>query len=172
MINKIITGTFFKAVLVINALMVLLPVFFLLNSSLRETGSFAANPIELARKPAWNNFTQVWAGGEFPNFLKNSLIITLGSLVVILICALGAGFILGRYQFRGNSLIYGFVLTGMLVPAKLAILPLFIQLKWMHLIDSTKPTGSSKIVPCRYGGPFHSERTIRWHASSCGGVTK
>jgi hypothetical protein len=88
MIRKIITGTFFKAVLVINALMVLLPVFFLLNSSLRETGSFAANPIELARKPAWSNFTQVWAGGEFPIFLKNSLIVTLGSLVVILICAL------------------------------------------------------------------------------------
>ena len=55
---------------------------------------------------------------------------------MILICALGAGFILGRYQFKGNSLIYGFVLTGMLVPAKLAILPLFIQLKWMNLIDS------------------------------------
>ena len=136
MINKIITGTFFKAVLVINAIMVLLPVFFLFNSSLRDTGSFAANPIELARKPAWSNFTQVWAGGEFPVFLKNSLIVTLGSLVVILICALGAGFILGRYQFKGNSLIYGFVLTGMLVPAKLAILPLFIQLKWMHLIDT------------------------------------
>jgi raffinose/stachyose/melibiose transport system permease protein len=136
MINKILTGTFFKAVLIINAVMVLLPVFFLFNSALRDTGSFAANPVELARKPAWSNFTQVWADGEFPNYLKNSLIITLGSLVVILICALGAGFILGRYQFKGQNIIYGFVLTGMLVPAKLAILPLFIQLKWMHLIDS------------------------------------
>ena len=134
--SKILTGTFFKAVLILNALLVLLPVFFLFNSALRETGSFSANPIELARNPEWSNFTQVWAGGEFPNFLKNSLIITLGSLVVILICALGAGFILGRYQFKGNNLIYGFVLTGMLVPAKLAILPLFIQLKWMNLIDS------------------------------------
>jgi raffinose/stachyose/melibiose transport system permease protein len=136
MISKVLTGTFFKAVLVINALLVLLPVFFLLNSALRETGSFGANPLELARDPEWSNFTQVWADGEFPIFLKNSLIVTLGSLVVILICALGAGFILGRYQFKGNSLIYGFVLTGMLVPAKLAILPLFIQLKWMNLIDS------------------------------------
>lgn len=136
MINKIITGTFFKIVLIFNAVLVLLPVFFLFNSSLRDTASFTNNPIELARKPAWSNFTQVWADGEFPNYLKNSLIITLGSLIVILIFALGAGFVLGRYQFKGNNLIYGFVLTGMLVPAKLAILPLFIQLKWMHLIDS------------------------------------
>jgi len=136
MISKILTGTFFKSVLILNALLVLLPVFFLFNSALRETGSFGANPLELARDPEWSNFTQVWAGGEFPIFLKNSLIVTLGSLVVILICSLGAGFILGRYQFKGNNLIYGFVLTGMLVPAKLAILPLFIQLKWMNLIDS------------------------------------
>jgi raffinose/stachyose/melibiose transport system permease protein len=136
MINKILTGTFFKAVLVINALMVLLPVFFLFNTALRDSDSFGANPIEFARSPEWNNFADVWADGEFPTFLKNSLVITLGSLVVILVCALGAGFILGRYQFKGNSLIYGFVLTGMLVPAKLAILPLFIQLKWMNLIDS------------------------------------
>ena len=136
MINKILTGTFFKAVLVINALMVLLPVFFLFNTALRDSDSFGANPIEFAGNPEWNNFSEVWADGEFPAFLKNSLVITLGSLVVILVCALGAGFILGRYQFKGNSLIYGFVLTGMLVPAKLAILPLFIQLKWMNLIDS------------------------------------
>jgi raffinose/stachyose/melibiose transport system permease protein len=53
-----------------------------------------------------------------------------------LVLALGAGFVLGRYQFKGNNLVFGFILTGMLVPAKLAILPLFIQLKWMGLLDS------------------------------------
>ena len=122
--------------LIINSLLVLLPVFFLLNSALRETNSFASNPFMLARDPYWENFQQVWSDGAFAIYLKNSLIVTGGSLVVILTCALGAGFILGRYNFKGNALIFGFVLTGMLVPAKLAILPLFIQLKWMNLLDS------------------------------------
>jgi raffinose/stachyose/melibiose transport system permease protein len=127
---------FFKSVLIINAFMVLLPVFFLFNSALRETNSFASNPFSLARDPHWENFQQVWSDGEFATYLKNSLIVTGGSLIVILICALGAGFILGRYNFKGNALIFGFILTGMLIPAKLAILPLFIQLKWMNLLDS------------------------------------
>lgn len=117
-------------------LLVFLPVFFLFNSSLRETNSFASNPFSLARDPHWENFQQVWADGVFATYLKNSLIVTGGSLIIILICALGAGFILGRYNFKGNALIFGFVLTGMLIPAKLAILPLFIQLKWMNLLDS------------------------------------
>jgi raffinose/stachyose/melibiose transport system permease protein len=136
MIALLSSKLFFRSVLIINSLLVLLPVFFLFNSSLRETNSFAANPFELARDPNWENFQQVWSDGAFATYLKNSLIVTGGSLVVILFCALGAGFILGRYNFKGNALIFGFVLTGMLIPAKLAILPLFIQLKWMNLLDS------------------------------------
>lgn len=134
--KHLLTKNFFRAVLLINALTVLLPVFFLFNSALRETNDFARNPLVLARKPYWNNFSQVWADGSFAIYLKNSLIVTGGSLVLILICAIGAGFVLGRYNFRGQNLIIGFVLTGMLIPAKLAILPLFIQLKWMHLLNS------------------------------------
>jgi len=127
---------FFRSILIFNAVMVLIPVFYLINSSLRETNYFARNPIKLATSPHWANFKDVWARGDFAIYLKNSLIVTGGSTILILILALGAGFILGRYQFRGQTLIFGFILSGMLVPAKLAILPLFIQLKWMHLLDS------------------------------------
>lgn len=134
--KHLLTKNFFRAVLIINALTVLLPIFFLFNSALRETNDFARNPLILARKPYWDNFNQVWADGNFAIYLKNSLIVTGGSLLLILVCAVGAGFVLGRYNFKGQNLIIGFVLTGMLIPAKLAILPLFIQLKWMHLLNS------------------------------------
>lgn len=136
MIAALTSKLFFRAILVINAIMVITPVFFLFNSALRETNSFASNPFSLARHPYWQNFQQVWSDGEFATYLKNSIVVTGGSLIVILVCAIGAGFVLGRYQFKGNALIFGFVLTGMLVPAKLAILPLFLQLKWMNLLDS------------------------------------
>jgi raffinose/stachyose/melibiose transport system permease protein len=128
--------TFFRGVLIFNSAIILIPVFFLLNSSLRETSDFARTPLKLATDPAWGNFAAVWQDGNFATYLKNSVIVTGGSLVLILLCALGAGFVLGRYDFRGHSLIMAFVLSGMLVPAKLMILPLFIQLKWMHLLNS------------------------------------
>lgn len=128
--------TFFRAVLIFNAVVILIPVLFLFNSSLRETNDFARTPFKLATDPYWANFSSVWQDGDFAIYLKNSIIVTGGSLILILICALGAGFVLGRYEFRGHSFIMAFVLSGMLVPAKLAILPLFIQLKWMHLLNS------------------------------------
>jgi raffinose/stachyose/melibiose transport system permease protein len=136
MMKVIASKTFFRALLILNSIIVLSPVVFLVNSSLRETNDFARNPMKLARDPYWQNYKEVWAGGEFPTFFKNSLIVTIGSLLVILVLGLFAGFVLGRYQFKGHGLVLGFVLSGMLVPAKLAIIPLFIQLKWMNLLDS------------------------------------
>ena len=132
----LLSKTFFRAVLIFNAVIILIPVMFLFNSSLRETNDFARTPFKLATDPYWANFTSVWQDGDFAIYLKNSIIVTGGSLILILICALGAGFVLGRYDFKGHSFIMAFVLSGMLVPAKLAILPLFIQLKWMHLLNS------------------------------------
>jgi raffinose/stachyose/melibiose transport system permease protein len=132
----LLSKSFFRAVLIINAVVILIPVLFLFNSSLRETNDFARTPFKLATDPYWANFSSVWQDGDFAIYLKNSIIVTGGSLILILICALGAGFVLGRYEFKGHSLIMAFVLSGMLVPAKLAILPLFIQLKWMHLLNS------------------------------------
>ena len=136
MIKLLASRTFFQSLLIINSLIVLLPVFFLINSSLRESNEFARTPFALVRDPFWENYQRVWSEGEFGSYFINSLIITGGSLILILILALGAGFVLGRYSFKGNNIIFAFILTGMLVPAKLAILPLFIQLKWMNLLDS------------------------------------
>jgi raffinose/stachyose/melibiose transport system permease protein len=97
----LMTKNLFRSILIINVLTVLLPIFFLFNSALRETNDFARNPLVLARHPYWQNFSDVWADGNFAVYLKNSIIVTGGSLLLIL-----------------------------------AILPLFIQLKWMHLLNS------------------------------------
>ena len=141
---KLLTSkAFFRAVLIFNSFSILLPVFFLINSSLRSSNDFAANPMKLATHPYWQNFSQVWADGAFATYLKNSIIITGGSLIFILVFSLGAGFVLGRYSFKGHALVTGFILSGMLVPAKLAILPLFIQLKCCLLYTSPSPRDCS-----------------------------
>jgi raffinose/stachyose/melibiose transport system permease protein len=127
---------FWYSVLTIQSISVLLPVLFMVNSSLRSSNDFAQNPMQLARHPYWKNFSQVWANGDFATFLKNSIFITGGSLLVTIALGVGAGFVLGKYTFKGHTIVLSYVLTGMLIPAKLMILPLFILLKDVHLLDS------------------------------------
>jgi len=78
----------------------------------------------------------VWRAGRFDLYLGNSLIVTAGALALILSLAALAGYALGRFRFRLNTALYLFFLSGLLVPAKLAIIPLFIFLKALHLLDS------------------------------------
>ncbi|MFM7356322.1 MAG: carbohydrate ABC transporter permease, partial [Actinomycetota bacterium] len=108
MIKLFASRTLFQSVLIMNSLIVLLPVFFLINSSLRESNEFARTPFALARDPFWENYQRVWSEGEFGSYFINSLVITGGSLILILILALGAGFVLGRYSFKGNNVIFAF----------------------------------------------------------------
>jgi raffinose/stachyose/melibiose transport system permease protein len=125
-----------RTALVINAIFVSVPMFFLVTSSFRESRDFYISPYGIPDTLKFDNFTAVWSGGDFATYLKNSIIVTGGSLVLVLALSATAGFVLGRYQFRWNAPIYIIFLTGMLVPAKLVIVPLFIQMKTMHLIDS------------------------------------
>ena len=73
MIKLFASRTFFQSILIINAFIVLLPMFFLLNSSLRESNEFARTPFALARDPFWENYQRVWSEGEFGSYIINSL---------------------------------------------------------------------------------------------------
>jgi raffinose/stachyose/melibiose transport system permease protein len=78
----------------------------------------------------------IWEQTRFPRYLLNSLIVTVSSVTTILVVGTLAAYALARYRFRGNELIYLFFLSGLMVPLKLAIIPLFIQLTSLGLIDT------------------------------------
>ncbi|MEE1650007.1 carbohydrate ABC transporter permease [Brachybacterium sp. J144] len=64
-------------------------------------------------------------GGIFPRWALNSLLYSgVGSLLATYF-AVAAGYALAKYRFRGRSLVYGFVLGGVLVPGTAVALPLF-----------------------------------------------
>lgn len=127
---------FLRAALFINAVLVTVPMLFLVISSFRETPDIFLNPFGLPNSISFSNYSDVLATGEYTTYLKNSLLVTGGSLVMILLFSATAGFVLGRYQFRWNALIYSVFLAGMLFPAKLVLVPLFIQLKNLNLLNS------------------------------------
>ena len=122
--------------LIINTFLVLLPTFFVINASFRNTNDIFSAPLSLAERFDLTNYQLVFEQGNFGRYFWNSLIVTGGSIVVILILGTLAGYALARYSFRLNNVVYVFFLTGLLIPAKLALVPLFIQLKNMGLLDS------------------------------------
>jgi raffinose/stachyose/melibiose transport system permease protein len=135
------TGEFLKngavqGVLLLNAFIMIYPLFVMLISSFKTNAEIFTSPFALPHSFSLANAEKVWTDTNFVRYLANSIGVTAASIVLIVIFATMAAYAIARYEFRGNALMLMFFLSGMTVPLKLAIIPLFIQLDTLHLIDS------------------------------------
>jgi raffinose/stachyose/melibiose transport system permease protein len=105
--------------------------------SIRTTGEFMTTPFGLPRSGIrWENYTGILLGGAFWNSLKNSLIITLGVTLLNITFSSMLAFVFSRITFRGRGLLFNILMIGLLFPLVVAILPIFIQVRQLGLINS------------------------------------
>ena len=124
------------ALLWFNTALMLVPIIIMVLAAFKTTGEIYASPFALPKAWSLANLHTIWRETAFPRYVANSLMVTLSSVALILTVSYMAAYALARYSFRGNSLVYLFFLSGLMVPLKLAIIPLFIQLTSIGLIDS------------------------------------
>jgi raffinose/stachyose/melibiose transport system permease protein len=124
-----------QGLLIFNSLLMLFPIVMMVLFAFKSTGEIYATPFSLPKEWSGANLATIWRETAFPRYLANSLLITATSIALILTIGTMAAYALARYTFRGNELIYLFFLSGLMVPLKLAIIPLFIQLTALGLID-------------------------------------
>ncbi len=125
-----------QAVLVANALLVLAPMLIMGLSAFKNTREIFQNPFGLPVVWRWENFARVWVEAKFALYFRNSVAVTLASVVVILVLGAMAGYALGRFRFGGNDLLYLYFLSGLMLPIRLGIIPLFILMRNLHLLDT------------------------------------
>lgn len=118
------------------ALVVMVPIVATLFGGLKETGELMANPFGLPIPPRIENYTRILSGGEFFMQMGNSLWVLAGSVLVSLVASSMASFVFARLAFRGRDGLFTFINLGLLFPLAVAILPLYIQLRNMGLLDS------------------------------------
>lgn len=121
------------------ALVVLLmgPVATAFLGSIRTTGEFLARPFDLPRNGIqWENYTSILESNSFWVSTRNSLFITAGASVFNVALASMIAFALSRLKFPGRNLVFNIISFGLLFPLVIAILPVFIQLRRLGLINS------------------------------------
>ena len=122
--------------LVLNTIGVVVPLVVALVSSFKSTAEIMNAPFGLPETWSLSNFAQVLGEGNFGLYFRNSLLVTVGSELLILGFSAMAGYALGRYRFPLNNALYTLILMGLMIPSKLLLVPLFLQLKQMGLLDS------------------------------------
>lgn len=126
----------FHLVLGSYALVVLFPIITMLLGSVKSTRDLIVNPFGWPQEFVWSNYLRAWSEANFAVYFKNSLYVTITSTVATLLAASMASFVLARIRFRLSSFILGLFIAGLVVPSRLSIIPLFLLVRDMGLMNT------------------------------------
>ncbi|KFC70517.1 Sugar transport inner membrane protein [Bosea sp. LC85] len=124
------------ALLVGNSVLMLYPIVIMVFSAFKTTGEIFDAPFAVPDFTYVANFTRIWGETSLPGYFINSVLITGSSIALILLLGTMGAYALARYDFPGNSAIFMFFLAGLMLPLKLAVIPLFLQMRDFGLLDT------------------------------------
>ena len=115
----------------------LFPFLWMVVSSLKELRElYTIPPTWIPESPTLSNHATVLFSSNIPRYFLNSVVIALGSTALSLAIAIFASYGFARFRFRGKVAAQSFVLVGQLLPTAAIIVPLFITLRWLDLVNT------------------------------------
>lgn len=112
------------------------PIILIVVTSLKSNEAFLAGPFSLPTSPTVDPYVTVWNALGFDVLLGNSLLYaTLGSALAVLL-ALVPAYALSRKQIPGQRIIFGMLLTGLMLPQQTVLIPLYDTLRSLSLLDT------------------------------------
>ena len=125
------------ALLFIWAAIQLFPLYWLFTFSLKNNGEiFGGNALGLPKEWVWENYQKALVTGKVALYFINSVIVTGATIVITAFVSLMASYALTRMNFRLKKPMNAFYMLGLTVPIHSALLPVFIMLRSMKLVNS------------------------------------
>ncbi|WP_434655994.1 carbohydrate ABC transporter permease [Thermoanaerobacterium thermosaccharolyticum] len=133
-----------EAMLVIWAIIQLYPLFWLFLFSVKNnTEIFGGNILGFPRIWQWSNYSEALSSGNVGRYFINSSIVTILTIVISSILVSTSAYAIVRMKWKYSKLVLTIFLTGMMVPIHATLLPLFIILKDLNLLN----TYASLVIP-------------------------
>ncbi|MBX3002039.1 MAG: carbohydrate ABC transporter permease [Caldilineaceae bacterium] len=125
------------------------PFYWLLSSSLKSPTKIWLYPPQWIPDPVvWQNYVEALTASPFHLYLFNTLIIVVFNLVGVLLTASMAAYSFARLRFRGREVLFTILLSSMMLPWAVTMIPRYILFKNLGWLDTFLPL----IVPDWFGG--------------------
>lgn len=133
-----IAGKFGRSIvyvlLSVVALIWIYPFIWMITASLKTQDEFFASGLSLIPKSLnFENYVRAWNNANFGVYFKNSIIVTVSVVVIVLLATSAAGYVMGRYAFVGKKLIMGIFMASITIPLVFTVIPIYELLKEMGL---------------------------------------
>lgn len=123
-------------VLSIWALMILLLLGWVVYSSFKNNIDIYKNPWALPHKIEIENYISAWKVSNMQSYFLNSIVIVAASLIICILAASMAAYVLTRFRYRFRGLLLSLFIFGMSIPTQLILIPLYKQLMDINMINT------------------------------------
>ncbi|MXZ40649.1 MAG: carbohydrate ABC transporter permease [Caldilineaceae bacterium SB0666_bin_21] len=138
--GPILHKVFVYTCLVVGMVVIMIPFFWMITTSLKKSGTEFTFPIEwLPNPPRWKNYVDGWTVLPFNRWALNSVRISALAIAGSVISSAIVGFGFGRIRFPGRDALFLLVLATMMLPFPSVIVPLFLLFKRLGWIDTILP---------------------------------
>ena len=135
--SKIINNLIFYLIALLLVVIVTVPFYWMIITSLKSKGALMALPIQWVPKdPSFKAYEKVFSLFPFLKAIVNSSFITVSYTFITLLSASMAAFAITKIRFKGADVILGIYLASMMIPNQITLIPLFIIMNKMNLINS------------------------------------
>ncbi|HZX70934.1 MAG TPA: carbohydrate ABC transporter permease, partial [Rhodanobacter sp.] len=119
------------------AVVAVLPLLWMLSVSFMAPGTASSLPPPLLpAHPTLGNYRELFAHAGMGRYLLNSLFVSSAIAALALICNLMAGYAFAKLRFAGRERLFQALIGALVIPAQVAMLPLFLLLKYAGLVNS------------------------------------
>jgi ABC-type glycerol-3-phosphate transport system permease component len=135
--GKILSRLFTYALLVFGAIISIAPFFWMISTSFMSIGE-AMGVRLLPSQIHPENFIQAWNEANFSEYFVNSVLITTITLAGEMTCSILAAYAFARIDFPGREIIFAVLLSTLMIPAMVLIIPNFLTVTWLGRIGPIK----------------------------------
>lgn len=124
-------------VLIFWAIVSLFPIYWMLTFSLKTNSEiFGGNIIGLPREFRWSNYGNAFGNGNLGRYLLNSIMVTGATILLVVFVAATSSYAMVRMQWKFSKLAMSILMLGLMVPIHAALLPVFVMMRNLHLINT------------------------------------
>lgn len=120
----------------ILALSCLYPIFFAVNNALKTRHDYLQDRFGLAVNPTFENFVNAWSKSHLDQYFFNSVITTIGAVILLTVVSSLAGFALAALRFPYRRFLFAVILSSLMIPVQVVLVPYMRTMVGLSLINT------------------------------------
>ncbi|NLP35849.1 MAG: carbohydrate ABC transporter permease [Clostridiales bacterium] len=127
---------------IVIAAITVYPFLWMIATSFKQEGDIFANPLSLIPEDfSWNNYTKLFSTIPFGRYFLNSTILAVSGAVTNVFFGALAGYAYAKLKFKGKKTSFRLLLTSMMIPGVVTMIPQFLILKFFPLVGGNNLFG-------------------------------